>query len=256
MRRGRREKPKANAFKYSLFISGGIVLAVIITFVVVMITYNNKLKKASESYFVAESLTGLVPNTDVDIQNTIEDASSELSKTIEEALDDVEIENEEEPKLDEPKENENTNEASTEPVEEKKELKFEKPVEGEIMTEFAKEKLVFSETLQEWTTHTGIDIKADRTTVVKAAEGGTVASIKNDPRYGLTVIIEHDDGFKTVYSNLLTAEFVTEKEELEKGQSIGTVGNSAAFEIADEPHLHFEIIKDNENVDPTQYIKF
>ena len=135
------------------------------------------------------------------------------------------------------------------------ELSFEKPVEGEIIREFAKDNLVYSQTLEEWTTHTGIDIKADKTTVVKSTEAGTIKSIKNDPRFGLTVVIEHANGFQTVYSNLLTSEFVVEGEAVEKGQSIGTVGNTAAFEIADEPHLHFEIIKDGEQVDPSIYIK-
>lgn len=135
------------------------------------------------------------------------------------------------------------------------ELSFAKPVEGEIVRDFAVDSLIFSETLQEWTTHTGIDIKADKTTVVKSAEKGTVKSIKNDPRYGLTVVVEHENGFKTVYSNLLTSEFVVEGEKIEKGQSIGTVGNTAAFEIADEPHLHFEMIKDSTQVDPNIYIK-
>lgn len=137
----------------------------------------------------------------------------------------------------------------------KKELSFEKPVEGDIVREYAKDSLIYSETLQEWTTHTGIDIKADKTTVVKAAEAGTVKSIKNDPRYGLTIVIEHDEYFQTVYSNLLTSEFVVEGEKVEKGQSIGTVGNTAVFEIADEPHLHFEILKDNLPEDPSIYIK-
>lgn len=137
----------------------------------------------------------------------------------------------------------------------KKELSFEKPVEGDIVREYAKDSLIYSETLQEWTTHTGIDIKADKTTVVKAAEAGTVKSIKNDPRYGLTIVIEHDEHFQTVYSNLLTSEFVVEGEKVEKGQSIGTVGNTAVFEIADEPHLHFEILKDNLPEDPSIYIK-
>lgn len=73
--------------------------------------------------------------------------------------------------------------------------------------------------------------------------------------FGLTIVIEHVNGFKTVYSNLLTSEFVKEGESIEKGQSIGTVGNSASFEIVDEPHLHFEIIKDNVNVDPNIYLK-
>ena len=135
------------------------------------------------------------------------------------------------------------------------ELCFEKPVEGDIVRDFAVDSLIFSETLQEWTTHTGIDIKAEKTTVVKSAEAGTVKYIKNDPRYGLTIIIEHANGFQTVYSNLLTSEFVVEGEKVEKGQSLGTVGNTAAFEIADEPHLHFEIIKDNVQVDPNIYLK-
>lgn len=144
---------------------------------------------------------------------------------------------------------------NVETKEDKKELSFEKPVEGEITRDFSKDNLVYSETLKEWVTHLGIDIKSDKATVVKAAEAGTVKTIKNDPRFGITVVIEHDDGFETVYSNLLTSEFVVEGENVEKGQSIGTVGNTAIFEIADEPHLHFEILKDSVQVDPNLYLK-
>ena len=129
------------------------------------------------------------------------------------------------------------------------------PVEGEIIKEFSKDTLVYSETLKEWITHLGIDIKAEKTSVVKAAEAGTVKSIKNDPRYGLTVILEHEDGYKTIYSNLLTAEFVSEGEVIEQGQTVGTVGNTATFEIADDPHLHFEILKDGEYLDPNIYLE-
>ncbi len=139
--------------------------------------------------------------------------------------------------------------------EEKVELKFAKPVEGEISKEYAQENLVYSETLQEWVTHSGIDIKADKTTVVKSAEKGTVKTIKNDPRYGLTIVVEHANGYKTVYANLLTSEFIVEGEKVEKGQSLGTVGNTAVFEIADEPHLHFEILKDSMPVNPSNFIK-
>ena len=151
--------------------------------------------------------------------------------------------------------NTNKKEDVKESKEEKKELAFEKPVEGEIMKVYAKDNLVFSNTLQEWTTHLGIDIKADKTTVVKSAEAGTIKTIKNDPRYGLTITIEHDNGYQTVYANLLSSEFVVEGEKVEKGQSIGTVGNSATFEIADEAHLHFEVLKDGVQIDPTTVIK-
>ena len=136
-----------------------------------------------------------------------------------------------------------------------KDPEFKIPVEGEIIREYAKDNLVYSATLDEWVTHNGIDIAAEKTTVVKASAEGTVKSIKNDPRYGLTIVIEHVNGFTTVYSNLLTAEFVEEGETVEQGETIGTVGNTATFEIADEAHLHFEILKDNENLDPELYLK-
>ena len=148
-----------------------------------------------------------------------------------------------------------TNSNDTKKEETKKELSFEKPVDGEIMKEYAKDNLVYSETLKEWVTHLGIDIKAEKTSVVKSAEAGTVKSIKNDPRYGLTIVVDHKNGYQTVYSNLLTSEFVVEGEKVEKGQSLGTVGNTAVFEIADEPHLHFEILKDSIQIDPSIYIK-
>ena len=137
---------------------------------------------------------------------------------------------------------------------EEEKIEMEAPIKGEVIREFAKDSLVFSKTLQEWVTHNGIDIKADKTSVVKSVAKGTVASIKNDPRYGLTVIINHDNGYQTVYSNLLTAEFVVKGESVEKGQSIGTVGNSASFEIEDEYHLHFELLKDGEYLNPTEFM--
>ena len=102
-------------------------------------------------------------------------------------------------------ENTNTEDAT-------KELKFQAPVVGDIIKDFALDNLIYSTTLEEWTTHSGIDIKADKTTVVAASESGTVESIKNDPRFGLTITINHGNGFKTIYSNLLTTEFVSENE--------------------------------------------
>ena len=141
------------------------------------------------------------------------------------------------------------------PSETKKEITFAKPTEGEIICEYAKDNLIYSETLKEWITHTGIDIKADKTSVIKSAADGVVKLIVNDPRYGLTIVIEHDEGYQTVYSNLLTAEFVVEGEEVTQGQTIGTVGNTASFESKMEYHLHFELLCDGEYLDPAIYLK-
>ena len=68
-------------------------------------------------------------------------------------------------------------------------------------------------------------------------------------------MIQHEDGYETVYSNLLTAEFIVVGEEVTQGQTIGTVGNTAAFESNMDYHLHFELLKDGEYVDPTIYLK-
>lgn len=132
---------------------------------------------------------------------------------------------------------------------------FIKPVEGENITSYSMDSLTYSNTLQEWITHRGIDINADKTTVVKASASGTVKYIKEDPRYGLSITIDHKNGFQTVYSSLLSTEFVKEGDEVQQGQSIGTVGNSAVFETLDGSHLHFEILKDGEYVNPDIYIK-
>lgn len=140
-------------------------------------------------------------------------------------------------------------------TETEEEITFIKPTEGEIICEFAKDNLIYSETLKEWITHTAIDIKADKTSVIKSSADGVVKSIVNDPRYGLTVVIEHNEGYETVYSNLLTAEFVVEGEEVTQGQTIGTAGNTASFESNMECHLHFELLKDGEYLDPAIYLK-
>lgn len=150
----------------------------------------------------------------------------------------------------------NTEKSQKDTDQKEEKIEFEAPIKGEILRGFAKDSLVFSNTLQEWVTHNGVDIKADKTSVVKSAANGTISAIKNDPRYGLTIIINHDNGYQTIYSNLLTAEFVVKGEKVEKGQSIGTIGNSASFEIEDEYHLHFELLKDNEYLDPTQFMNF
>lgn len=217
----------------------------------------------------------------------VEDASSNMGKTVEEQEKIAEQKNDEigkktestatdiiekttDTKKDENKTNaekkENTvktettdntteNTSNTQVTEEKKTLTFIKPTDGEIIAEFAQENLIYSDTLKEWITHTGIDIKADKTSVIKAAADGVVASILNDPRYGLTIVISHDEGYETIYSNLLTAEFVVEGEEVKQGQTIGTAGNTASFESGMESHLHFEIMQDGKYLNPSIYLK-
>ena len=257
MRGEQRKKLKTDSNTF-IYVVGGILVLAIIAFILSFVIYSNKLSSTEklDTQFLAQM------NNDISENTT--SVSTNMGKTVEESKN--EIDKNENTKEDSENKKE-TNTVNTSKQEEKKdkssnkteetEPKFESPIESsDISREFAKENLVYSETLKEWITHLGIDIKAEKATVVKAAEAGTVKSIKNDPRYGLTVIIEHSKGYTTVYANLLTTEFVSEGEKVEKGQTIGTVGDTAVYEVVDDSHLHFEIIKDSENVNPLDYIKF
>jgi len=131
---------------------------------------------------------------------------------------------------------------------------FIMPVYGNIICDFAIDKLVYSKTLEDWRVHNGIDIAATRGTAVKAAADGVILDMKNDPKLGSTIIIDHENGFKTVYSNLASLDMVLPNQIVAQGESIGSVGDTAAFEISLEPHLHFEVIKGDALVDPKLYL--
>lgn len=139
-------------------------------------------------------------------------------------------------------------------VEESK-LEFIKPVEGEIGMKYAKEKLVYSNTLEEWVTHNGIDILGEEAMPIKAIESGIIESVKMDPRYGNTIIIKHNDEYKSVYSNLSTTELVYVGKKVEKGEIIAGIGKGFGFESKEKPHIHLEILKNGESIDPVEFIK-
>ena len=266
--------------KLIVYISVAAVIAiVIISYVIIANMIGNKREaerlaelEATEKQ-MAEQEALIAEAEKTESQEEAESVSTQMGKTVEESAEENKKQENKEAektassvstitpneiantKKDDTKTEEETQNNEAASKESQKEITFSMPVDGEIVRGFAKDNLVYSETLQEWIVHQAIDIKANSRDVVKAAAEGTVLAIKSDPRYGLTVIIEHEGGFKTVYSNLLTAEFVVEGENVKQGQTLGTVGSSATFEIADEPHLHFEMLKDSEYVDPTIYIK-
>lgn len=126
------------------------------------------------------------------------------------------------------------------------------PVSGDILRPYAMESLVYSATLNQWQTHSGVDIKAEEGTNVVAALDGKVKSVTNDALMGNTVVIEHDGGLVTIYASLKSAA-VKANDSVTKGQTIGAVGSTASFEVSDGPHLHFEVKLNGEYVSPMNY---
>jgi murein DD-endopeptidase MepM/ murein hydrolase activator NlpD len=128
------------------------------------------------------------------------------------------------------------------------------PVLGKITMDYGKDSLVYSNTLDQWTTHYGVDIASNIGTPVKAAMAGTVSEITTDPALGIVITIDHGNGLVTRYANLQNNNMVTEGQYVEKGKVISGVGATAEFEIADPSHLHFEVIKNGEHQDPKLYL--
>ncbi len=104
--------------------------------------------------------------------------------------------------------------------------------------------------------HTGVDLAAPCGTKVTSAADGNVILVVNNNRnctscgYGNYVIVEHKNGFRTVYGHL-TSISVSNGQKLNSGDKVGTVGNTGHSYGC---HLHFEIRAYEEFVDPLKYI--
>lgn len=134
-------------------------------------------------------------------------------------------------------------------------LTFVSPVVGEVTKNHSIDTPVFSNTLNEWRVHTGIDISADEGAEVFCSADGVVTKVYSDPLLGKTVEVTHEGGIVSTYSNLATASIaVNEGDEVKSGALLGKVGDTSLSELADEAHLHFCIKVNGVSVNPLDYI--
>lgn len=130
------------------------------------------------------------------------------------------------------------------------------PLHGEIIMDYSMDMPIYWKTLDQYMTHSGIDIAAPAGTSIKACAGGTVTRIDEDDRFGIVVEINHGNGFISMYGNLANDGLIELGEVVSKGDVIGKVGQSSMFEFESPDHLHFEIFKDGKNKNPEKYVSF
>ena len=237
--------------KKYIYIGCGAIALGVFSFVYTVLSFKdripeNKISKVPENYMsysykTNESSIRINPES---LKRTEEDTNKKLAEKPKEEKVNIVIEDVKTPKKEEP----TTVEVSVTPV--KKEINFIKPIDGEIVLEYAKDKLVYSKTLEEWITHNGVDIKGEEAMPVKASADGKVVDKKVDPRYGNTIIIQHDDDYRSIYSNLSTLELVNIGDEVKQGDIISGVGAGYGFEVDEGAHVHWEVSKDGINIDP------
>ena len=132
----------------------------------------------------------------------------------------------------------------------KKNQNFDWPLSGDIIKDFAVDSLVYSNTLNEWRTHEGIDIAGKEGDVIVSVEDGIVERIFEDEKYGETIVVSHENGYKTFYSFVSPQNLSTENQKVRKGEAIGRLTSSTKFEAKEVTHLHFEMLKNGVKISP------
>ncbi len=121
---------------------------------------------------------------------------------------------------------------------------------GDVIGIFSGSELVKNPTTGSWQTHNGSDIAAEVGAEVYAVSNGEVAEVVKDSIWGVTVVIDHHNGYTTRYCGLSDGLSVQQGDMLVSGDLIGTVGDTADIESALEPHLHIEMLHNGSYIDP------
>jgi len=99
--------------------------------------------------------------------------------------------------------------------------------------------------------HPGLDIATPSDSYVRASGSGDVAEVGEDPVYGNYVMIDHVDGYRTVYAHA-SQVLVARGNPVRRNEVIalsGSTGRSTA------PHLHFEILRNGKPVNPLEMVR-
>jgi murein DD-endopeptidase MepM/ murein hydrolase activator NlpD len=99
--------------------------------------------------------------------------------------------------------------------------------------------------------HPALDFAAEEGTEVLASAAGEILSVYEDEYFGKVILIDHLNEYATMYAHLATAIYES-KTFVKKGEPIGLVGSTGN---SSAPHLHFEVLKNGENIDPETILK-
>lgn len=133
---------------------------------------------------------------------------------------------------------------------------FVVPAAGSVVKGYAMEVPVFSDTMQDWRVHDGVDIACAVGDTVYAAADGKIGKIWQDPMMGTSLTIIHDGGAVSLYQGL-AEEFpfpLAAGDSVTSGQAIAACGNTALIECAEPEHIHYSLQVGGASVDPGEYM--
>lgn len=123
------------------------------------------------------------------------------------------------------------------------------PLNSNVVKDYSDGEMIYSETMNDWRSHNGIDIKGNIGDNAIAVQDGTILEVISDEIWGEVVVIQHGNGLKARYCGVKAT--VKAEEKIEQGQVIGTVVAIPAEE-KDGVHIHLETEVDGKIVDPVK----
>ena len=137
---------------------------------------------------------------------------------------------------------------------ETKPVVFSSPVESPtVLKWYSDSELMYNETLKQWESHMGIDMSSQNPNVCAVLDG-VVTDVSSSYEYGTCITITHENGFVSKYSSLSDDTVVSISDRVKAGDVIGTISQNASNEVLSGAHLHFELYKDGQKVDPANYL--
>lgn len=130
---------------------------------------------------------------------------------------------------------------------------YVQPVKGKVMRKFSGDTLVKDETMGDWRTHNGTDFACEAQEEAVAFAAGTVTAVEERGLYGLCVTIDHGDGLVSTLAGLSTCK-VKSGSKVTCGQVVGTCAGNLEAESAQESHVHLEVTKAGQYMDPMSLI--
>lgn len=126
---------------------------------------------------------------------------------------------------------------------------FSLPLGNTVLKHASLSELVYSNTMEDWRVHNGIDFSGATGDPVKAVNNGIVLSVKDDALWGTVVEIDHGEGMTARYCGLGKGSTVNEGDTVKINDKVGNL-SVIPIESADGVHLHFEVLINGEYSDP------
>ncbi|MCI8553673.1 MAG: M23 family metallopeptidase [Clostridiales bacterium] len=127
------------------------------------------------------------------------------------------------------------------------------PLSNEVLKEFSNDNPVYSQTMNDWRIHSGVDFKGNAGQEVKALANGTILSIKEDPIWGHVIEIDHGFGIQSRYYGVTAVTSLKTGDSVKVNDVIGSLSDIPC-ESLDGSHLHLELTADGKLIDPVEAI--